>query len=414
MDQVLSNLVRILFGRKKKALKNDEERKPIHPNSGYGKTRVSKEDEGSVVMVITDTDQVREDVAEPFPLISGDPNTRVSEDERVITITVDSGVEAVENIKPITDVEVREDVEPFPLVSVDSKTRNSEVERVREDVEPFLVVSVDPKPRVSEDERVAIIVDSGIEGVEKIKPILNVSTVDKMTVPKDGSRAKGRKGRAKQKERRIKHYFSSHKILLVGEGDFSFSACLANVFGSANNMVATSLNSKGFLEENYSNAISNINGLNSRGCMVLHGVDATNMSGHQFLRGMKFDRIVFNFPYAGFFKSESRESQKRRHQKLVTLFFKNAKKMLSEEGEIHISHKSNGFHCEWNIVSLASLSGLNFIKEVKFNLNDYPGYNTKFGFGGDENFDCNPSETYMFGLCHGHIWDFQGRETWGF
>ncbi|XP_042475303.1 uncharacterized protein LOC122057315 [Macadamia integrifolia] len=364
MDQVLSNLARILFGRKKEALKNDEERKPIHPNPGYGKTRVSEEDEGY-------TDKVREDVAEPFPLVSGDPNTRVSKDERVITITVDSGVEAVENIKPITDVEVREDVEPF------------------------LVVSVDPKPKVSEDERVDIIVDSGVEGVEKIKPILHISTVDKMTVPKDVSRAKGRKGRAKQKERRIKHYFSSHKILLVGEGDFSFSACLANVFGSANNMVATSLNSKDFLQENYSNAISNINGLKNRECIVLHGVDATNMSGHQSLRGMKFDRIVFNFPCAGFLKNEY---QKSRHQKLVTLFCKNAKKMLSKEGEIHISHKSDGFHREWNIVSLASLSGLNFIKEENFNLNDYPGYNTKRGFGGDENFDCNPSKTYMFGL----------------
>lgn len=42
-------------------------------------------------------------------------------------------------------------------------------------------------------------------------------------------------------ERWIKHYSSSNKILLVGEGDFSFAACLARVFGSAVNMVATSL-----------------------------------------------------------------------------------------------------------------------------------------------------------------------------
>ncbi|KAK9134060.1 hypothetical protein Scep_013588 [Stephania cephalantha] len=40
----------------------------------------------------------------------------------------------------------------------------------------------------------------------------------------------------------IKHYCSSHKILLVGEGDFSFSACLGRAFGRAVNMVATSLN----------------------------------------------------------------------------------------------------------------------------------------------------------------------------
>lgn len=44
---------------------------------------------------------------------------------------------------------------------------------------------------------------------------------------------------------RIKHYTSSQKILLVGEGDFSFSACLARAFGSANNLFATSLDNLG-------------------------------------------------------------------------------------------------------------------------------------------------------------------------
>lgn len=44
-----------------------------------------------------------------------------------------------------------------------------------------------------------------------------------------------------------KHYSSRHRILLVGEGDFSFSLCLANRFGSARNIVATSLDSQGLI-----------------------------------------------------------------------------------------------------------------------------------------------------------------------
>ena len=45
--------------------------------------------------------------------------------------------------------------------------------------------------------------------------------------------------------RRIKHYRSDYKILLVGEGDFSFSASLALAFASATNITATSLDSIG-------------------------------------------------------------------------------------------------------------------------------------------------------------------------
>lgn len=52
-------------------------------------------------------------------------------------------------------------------------------------------------------------------------------------------------GRRRRKKPKWKgHYNSEHKILLVGEGNFSFSACLATAFGSAKNMVATSLDSK--------------------------------------------------------------------------------------------------------------------------------------------------------------------------
>lgn len=48
-----------------------------------------------------------------------------------------------------------------------------------------------------------------------------------------------------REERWIKHYSSGHRILLVGEGDFSFSACLAIKFIWAPNIIATSLDSRG-------------------------------------------------------------------------------------------------------------------------------------------------------------------------
>lgn len=49
-------------------------------------------------------------------------------------------------------------------------------------------------------------------------------------------------------ERNAHLYSSSQSILLVGEGDFTFSSDLADALGSARNIVASSLDSRGELK----------------------------------------------------------------------------------------------------------------------------------------------------------------------
>ncbi|KAL2505404.1 protein of unknown function (DUF2431) [Abeliophyllum distichum] len=127
--------------------------------------------------------------------------------------------------------------------------------------------------------------------------------------------------------------------------------------------------------------MSNIEKLRSRDCIVMHEIDATKLANYHFLGGKTFDRIIFNFPFAGFFKELSRKATLKKHKRLVSQFLKNAKEVMSENGEIHISHKTNNFHIEWNLESLASSHRLKLIEAVEFNQYDYPGYNTKYGFG---------------------------------
>ena len=54
----------------------------------------------------------------------------------------------------------------------------------------------------------------------------------------------------------------------------------------------------------YSEAKSNLEKLEELGASVSHGVDATNMKNHRDLRMRKFDRVIFNFPHAGFHAKE--------------------------------------------------------------------------------------------------------------
>lgn len=57
--------------------------------------------------------------------------------------------------------------------------------------------------------------------------------------------AEREEAKEEEEEKWVKYYSSFHQILLVGEGDFSFSMSLALSFASATNIVASSLDSYG-------------------------------------------------------------------------------------------------------------------------------------------------------------------------
>ncbi|KAK7820033.1 heavy metal-associated isoprenylated plant protein 41 [Quercus suber] len=186
-----------------------------------------------------------------------------------------------------------------------------------------------------------------------------------------------------EEEKWAKHYSSNHQILLVGEGDFSFSLSLANSFGSASNILASSLDPYEKL-----------------GASLLHGVDATKMKLHSDLRWWKFDRIIFNFPHAGFHGKEDHAHVVNMHRNLVHGFFHNAIGMLRADGEIHVNHKATAPFCHWNITELGLKNCLVLIECVDFKKEDYPGYHNKRGDGWrcDEPFPLGECSTFKFRL----------------
>ncbi|XP_048549718.1 heavy metal-associated isoprenylated plant protein 41-like [Triticum urartu] len=191
----------------------------------------------------------------------------------------------------------------------------------------------------------------------------------------------------------LKHYSSTESILIVGDGDLSFSWALAIAFCSAENLVATSIDSYEDLTRKYSKAESNIFVLKMMGATILHGIDANTMKLHNDLKMRRFDRIVFNFPHAGFKGKEDRMDVINAHKKLVRGFLHNASHLIRPNGEIHVSHKTGNPYDKWDIEELALGSSLIKVDQVSFRIEDYPGYNQKRGDG------ANCDEPFALGAC---------------
>ncbi|KAI4388567.1 hypothetical protein MLD38_000884 [Melastoma candidum] len=207
-------------------------------------------------------------------------------------------------------------------------------------------------------------------------------------------------GRRKKKNAKwIMHYSSKHEILLVGEGDFSFAVSLAEAFGDATNMVATSLDSRSSVVRKYRQGEKNLETLEEYGCTVLHGVDVNSMDRHLEPKG--FDMIVFNFPHAACgsdYIDERCELQIKRHRKLVKGFLMNAVPLLRWNGEIHVTTKTGHPYSEWKVEELAEEVGLKLLEEVGFSKWDYPGYHNKKCYGShpDRTFPVGCSSTFKF------------------
>ena len=61
------------------------------------------------------------------------------------------------------------------------------------------------------------------------------------------------------------------------------------------------------------------------------------------------------------------------------MFFKNAKTILRETGEIHVTHKAYGPYKRWELVKQAEECGLLLKESVHFTKEDYPGYINRRG-----------------------------------
>jgi 25S rRNA (uracil2634-N3)-methyltransferase len=133
------------------------------------------------------------------------------------------------------------------------------------------------------------------------------------------------KGKGKEHPQRVTIPFkATDRILLVGEGNFSFAYALlfhppsstplvpasqdpsepstlttSLEFLPSANVTATAYDTEEECYTKYPDARENVAALKSKGAEVLFGVDATRLERTPRLKGRRWDRVVWNFPHAG-------------------------------------------------------------------------------------------------------------------
>ncbi|XP_077596897.1 ferredoxin-fold anticodon-binding domain-containing protein 1 [Stigmatopora nigra] len=169
----------------------------------------------------------------------------------------------------------------------------------------------------------------------------------------------------------------SQSVLLVGEGNFSFSAALCH-FSPEVNVTATCLQPQ---EEAMRQecAFNNTQSIKDSGGRVLFEVDCTKLEECASLKGHIFDCVVFNFPHCG------RKSGVKKNRQLLKDFFLSCTQVLAEDGEVHVS-LCNGQggtpadqprrerHNSWQVVAMATEANLILSDVRPFESEKYQAY----------------------------------------
>ncbi|KAL0995006.1 hypothetical protein UPYG_G00130550 [Umbra pygmaea] len=197
------------------------------------------------------------------------------------------------------------------------------------------------------------------------------------------------------------------EVLLVGEGNFSFSAALSCDVGMETDditsgkclrITATCLQTREEALRHLGSA-HNIDTVTQTGGEVLFGVDATRLPDR--LGGRRFDCVIFNFPHCG------RKSSVKKNRVLLKHFFLSCVEVLKEEGKVLLS-LCNGqggtpadqpmreWHNSWQVVVMAAEAGL-ILNEVRpFDSEKLLGYKPTGYRSQDKSFHAERGVTHVF------------------
>ena len=150
------------------------------------------------------------------------------------------------------------------------------------------------------------------------------------------------------------------RVLLVGEGDFTFALALATVSPELS-LTATGFDAREALVAKYRDAPHTLRKLEARGARVVHGVDATRLGDFE---GGGFDEVVFSHPHLGVEDQEA-------HFRLLAHYFASAIKVAGVVRVTLAASQASLWRCD---AAAARGAGLDFVSASPFFDDAFPGY----------------------------------------
>ncbi|XP_003129899.1 ferredoxin-fold anticodon-binding domain-containing protein 1 [Sus scrofa] len=190
------------------------------------------------------------------------------------------------------------------------------------------------------------------------------------------------------------------RLLLVGEGNFSFAVALNQTLDPRTSLTATCLQRPADLAQDPV-AQENLQRLRERGAEIRFGVDCTQLVDAFELQDREFDRIYFNFPHCG------RKAGVAKNRELLAKFFQSCADVLAEEGEVHVALcKGQGgtpadkpmreWHNSWQVVAMAALGGFILSDVHPFSCEAVPGYKCTGYRSQDKSFHVEGALNHIF------------------
>lgn len=113
------------------------------------------------------------------------------------------------------------------------------------------------------------------------------------------------KGKAKATQPTVVPFKVTDRILLIGEGNFSYTRALvlhpppSLEYLPPANITATAYDTEEECFLKYPEAEEIVKVIREKGVEVLFGVDGTKLEKHSTLKSRRYDKIMWNFPHAG-------------------------------------------------------------------------------------------------------------------